>query len=481
MNLFIQIKKQLAKSAEKWIYAEALFAFIVIAIAFYFLCGEKLQYKEIVYTQAEVTGSVTELSEGNYIQQNIRLDFDELSSISFLFADYGKELKGTLELSLKNETDNLVYPSIFIDASTIQEGEWYLIEPPFSIDNLNCKNLSIEFIGHSVSGEAPTIFYSKDIPGDFTDNGQRIAGQLCIDIKGKDFYVFGQHYWLIVLFGTIILTIIIFRIEYCKKNGRKNLFLTLHFIWNRYHFLIQQLVSRDFKTKYKRSVLGYFWSFLNPLLTSLVQYMVFSTLFKSDVKNFPIYLLTGTLFFNFFSEAVNQGLSSIVSNASLINKVYVPKWIYPVTKVCASATNFTISLFPLLVVSFFTGCKLSPVLLLLLFDIICLLLFCIGLAMALSVCYVFFCVTQYLWGIFTMVWMYSTPLFYPETILPDSLRSFLQFNPLYHYIKFARTCIIDGVSPDLSTYAYCLVSAVAILFIGYIIFKKTQNKFALYI
>lgn len=217
------------------------------------------------------------------------------------------------------------------------------------------------------------------------------------------------------------------------------------------------------------------------MLTSLVQYMVFSTLFKSDIKNFPIYLLTGTIFFGFFSESVSQGLSAIVGNSSLITKVYVPKWIYPVTKVCASATNFIISLVPLYIVALFTGCRPNFALILLIFDIMCLLLFCIGLAMALSACNVFFRDIQYLWGVISMVWMYGTPLFYPETIIPEAYRSILKLNPLYHYVNFARTCIIDGVAPSLSTFAFCLGAAAVSLAIGCIIFKKTQNKFALYI
>ena len=479
MSFITKNKKSGASVQKRWIYAELIFIFL--AAAFYFLCGDKLQYKEISYTQSEISGSVPEFVEGSHIQQFVASNFDELTSISFLFADYGRKMNGTLDLVLKNETNSVVYPTISIDVSTIHEGEWYTVTPPFSMNGLRGKVLSIELWGHSVSGEAPTIFYAEDASGIFYSDGQEISGQLCIDVKGKDFYIFGHYYGYFLLIGIIILTIVFIHMEYCREHNKKNFFLTLGFIWDRYHFLIEQLVLRDFRTKYKRSVLGYVWSFLNPLLTSLVQYMVFSALFDSDIENFPIYLLTGTLFFNFFSEAVSQGLSSIVSNAALINKVYVPKWIYPVTKVCASATNFIISLFPLLVVSLFTGCKLSPALLLLVFEIVCLLFFCIGLSMVLTSCNVFFRDTQYLWGIATMVWMYSTPLFYPETILPPALRNFLQFNPLYHYIKFARVCIIDGVSPELSTYAFCLGAACISLLIGCVVFKKSQNKFALYI
>lgn len=467
------------KAVKQWVYTELLFIFIMVL--FYFLCGPKLQYKEISHAQEEITDSVGELTENNIIQQTILSDFDELTEVEFLFADYGKTPNGLLDIILTNESDHIVYPSIAIDTATVREGEWYKVPLPFTMDHLMGKTIRIKLFGHSDPGEAPTLFYSSHAVGDFIAGGQTISGQLCLRVTARTLLAIGQYYVYIVLAGVLVLTIVLAHVEYCRKHEKKNIILMLELVWTRYHFLIEQLISRDFKTKYKRSVLGYLWSFLNPLLTSLVQYMVFSTIFKSDIDNFPIYLLTGTLFFGFFSEAVNQGLSAIVCNAALITKVYVPKWIYPVTKVCASATNFIISLLPLFVVALFTGCRLTPAILLLVFDVCCLLLFCIGLSMALSACNVFFRDTQYLWSIATMVWMYSTPLFYPETILPETFRSLLQFNPLYHYVKFARVCIIDGVSPELSTYAFCLVSAFISLMIGCSIFKKTQNRFALYI
>ena len=113
--------------------------------------------------------------------------------------------------------------------------------------------------------------------------------------------------------------------------------------FSRYRFLIQQLVSRDFKTKYKRSVLGIVWSFLNPLLTMLVQYVVFSTLFKSSIPHYPAYLLSGIVLFNFFSETTTVGMTSITANAPLITKVYVPKYIYPLTRMLSSTINVALS------------------------------------------------------------------------------------------------------------------------------------------
>ena len=152
----------------------------------------------------------------------------------------------------------------------------------------------------------------------------------------------------------------------------------MHGVWCRYGFLIKQLVSRDFKTKYKRSVLGYLWSFLNPLMTMMVQYIVFSQLFRSNIENFPVYLLSGIVLFSFFTESVGQGLTAILANASLITKVYVPKYIYPVTKVVSSSINLFISLIPLMIVVLLTGQRITKAILLIPFPLICLLIFCIG-------------------------------------------------------------------------------------------------------
>ncbi len=458
-----------------------ILSFFLCAWFFYWISGSQLRYETIIDKQEEITGSIGELSEGSTATQELLFNFDQVTALAFKFADYGRNLSGKLDIILHNETDNITYPSITVDVSQIKEGDWFLIDIPYMSSDLAGKKGNIEFIGHSPTGEAPTIFYAENGKGTIRVNEKTLSGQLCMIITGRHYYRLAEYYWLIITIGAAALAAGIIYIEFCRKHGRKNSILQLEIIWERYRFLIKQLVSRDFKTKYKRSVLGYLWSFLNPLLTSLVQYMVFSTLFKSDIKNFPIYLLTGTIFFGFFSEAVSQGLSAIVGNSSLITKVYVPKWIYPVTKVCASATNFIISLIPLYIVALITGCRPNFALILLIFDIICLLLFCIGLAMALSACNVFFRDIQYLWGVISMVWMYGTPLFYPETIIPEAYRSILKLNPLYHYVNFARTCIIDGVAPSLNTFAFCLGAAVISLVIGCIIFKKTQNKFALYI
>nr|MBQ4453643.1 ABC transporter permease [Clostridia bacterium] len=249
----------------------------------------------------------------------------------------------------------------------------------------------------------------------------------------------------------------------------------------RYDFLISQLVIRDFKSKYKRSILGVFWSFLNPLLTMTVQFLVFSTFFSSDTQNYPVYLLSGVVCFSFFNECTTICLSSISGNARLITKVYIPKYIFPLARTISSSINLAISLVPLLLASLVLGVAIRPQAILFFYFLICLIIFSLGIGLFLSALMVFFRDIQFLWSVLTQIWMYATPIFYPAEIIPEKYRFIVRFNPLYHFIGNCRTCLINGISPEPMAYIFCLLFAMVSLFIGAYTFKKTQDKFALYL
>ena len=263
------------------------------------------------------------------------------------------------------------------------------------------------------------------------------------------------------------------------SKGGSDLFSRGTAAFCRYGFLLRELIARDFKSKYKRSVLGVLWSFLNPLLTMSVQYMVFSTLFRSDIPNFPVYLLTGIVCFGYFSEACSMALMSIVSSAGLITKVYVPKYVFPLSRTLSSMVNLLLSLIPLLAVMALTRTPLRPSVLLLPFPLGCLLALCLGIGLALSSMMVFFRDTQFLWGVVSLLWMYATPVFYPESIIPDRLMPLFKCNPLYHIIRFARTLLLDGVSPEPGAYGLCLAGSILPLLLGAVIFHRTQDRFVL--
>lgn len=245
--------------------------------------------------------------------------------------------------------------------------------------------------------------------------------------------------------------------------------------------LLNQLVKRDIKVRYRKSFLGMLWTVLNPLMMMCVMTIVFSTLFKSNIDNFPVYFLTGNLLFAFNSEATQQALSSIVGNALLIKKIYVPKYLFPVSRVVSCLVNFFFSFTALLIVMIITKSKFYITMLLIPLPILALLLFTIGLSLLLSSITVFFRDIGHFYSVFILAWNYLTPVFYPVEILPDNLRWIINFNPMYYYITYFRLLIRDGMLPSLELNLYCFGIGIVIFLIGILGFWRKQDKFILYI
>lgn len=257
----------------------------------------------------------------------------------------------------------------------------------------------------------------------------------------------------------------------------------LMYSFQKYKFLLSQLVIRDFKVKYKRSALGVLWSLLYPVLTMTVMALVFTNMFKMSTPgvNYLVYLMTGLVIFNYFSEASNNAMSSVVANFSLINKVYMPKYIFPLSKCLFVGINFLLTLIPLYALIFITGTGVNVYHLLLPFVFICLLLFTIGFGFILSTVSVFMRDMFYIYGVLITLWTYMTPIMYDFAIIPDSLKIIFKCNPLYWFIYFAREIILYNRIPELSVWIYCLVFALGFLFLGMFIFKKNQDKFIYYV
>lgn len=244
--------------------------------------------------------------------------------------------------------------------------------------------------------------------------------------------------------------------------------------------LFWQLVSRELKLKYRRSVLGYLWSLLSPLLTMLVTAAVFSQLFRFEIDNFPIYLLSGQLVFSFFSESSNAAMASIVVNGELIKKVYIPKYIFPLSKVTSALINMLFSLVAIAIVMIFTGLSVSPTILLLPLACLYVFAFACGIGMMLSVVMVYFRDMLYLYGVFLTALTYFTPIFYPISILPTAIRAIVYFNPLYHYVTFFREIVLYQQIPSLLSNLICLLYAITACVLGLLLMKRYQNKFILY-
>ena len=253
--------------------------------------------------------------------------------------------------------------------------------------------------------------------------------------------------------------------------------------FKKYSFLMSQMISRDFKVKYKRSVLGVLWSLLYPLLMMGVMAIVFSHMFKFNMEgvNYLVYLMTGLVMFNYFSEASNNAMTSIVVNFSLMTKVYIPKYIFPLSKCLFVGINFLLSLIPLLLIVLITHAPISIYYVFLPYVFICLFLFTVGIGFIMSTISVFLRDMFYIYGIILTIWNYFTPVFYGIQILPEKLQTLFKFNPLYQYITFARTILLDAKLPSVSSFIWCGVSAIITCLIGCLVFKKKQDKFIYYI
>ena len=245
--------------------------------------------------------------------------------------------------------------------------------------------------------------------------------------------------------------------------------------------LVRQLVKRDLKVKYRRSVLGYLWSLLNPLMMMCVLSYVFSTLFQSTVPNFPLYLICGQTLWNFFNEATNRAMFGIIENGQLIKKVYIPKFIFPLARVLSSFVMMSFSLVAILIVMLFTRAQIYWTILLFWVPLVFLFVFCCGIGLILSALATYFRDVTHLYGVLTLAWMYATPIFYDASILPEDVQRVLALNPLNHYIAFFRSLILYGQVPGGETWAVCIGTAAVALALGLVIFKKLQRNFILYI
>ena len=221
-----------------------------------------------------------------------------------------------------------------------------------------------------------------------------------------------------------------------------------------YQFLLSELVKKGIKLKYRRSYLGIVWSLLEPLLTMIVLTIVFGTLYGNTDKTFPVYILTGRLLYSFFSQATKAALKSIRQNSAMIKKVYVPKYLYPLSSVLFNYVIFLISL---------------------------ILFIAYGCGMILATIGVFFRDMEYLWSVALMMVMYTCAIFYyPSKLLKSGWAWILKYNPLYCVIDIFR-CAVFGQPMNMQYVAYAVAFAVGSMLIGLLCFKKKQDDFILYI
>ena len=248
-----------------------------------------------------------------------------------------------------------------------------------------------------------------------------------------------------------------------------------------YQFLFEELIKRDFKKKYKRTILGMLWSILSPLLTLLVMRLVFTQFFGRATPHYTTYLFCGNLIFSYFSEASSQGMTSLMGNAGIFTKVNIPKYLFLFSKNIQALINFGLKL-----CVFFIFCVIDRIsftwkLFFLLYPIICLLLFNIGVGLILSALFVFFRDIQYLWSVFTMLLMYMSAVFYTIDNYNPVVRNLFLLNPIYLFIRYFRKIVIETTVPTIWFHMLMLIDVIIVLGIGCWIYKKYNTRFLYYV
>lgn len=247
-----------------------------------------------------------------------------------------------------------------------------------------------------------------------------------------------------------------------------------------HHFLFEELVKRDFKKKYKGTVLGMAWSILSPLLTLLVMRLVFTNFFGQGMEHYTTYLFCGNLLFSYFSESTSQGMASLMGNLSIFSKVNVPKYMFLFSKNVQTLINFGLTLCVFFVFCIIDGITFTWKFILLLYPIACLVLFNLGMGLILSAMFVFFRDTKYLWTVFTQLLMYMSAIFYTVNSFSPLAQKLFHLNPMYVYIKYFRLIVIDATVPSIWMHLLAIGYAVLAFAVGALVYKKNNHKFLYY-
>lgn len=243
-----------------------------------------------------------------------------------------------------------------------------------------------------------------------------------------------------------------------------------------YVFVIKELTAREIKRKYARSSLGIIWSVLNPLLTMIVMSLLFSTMFKRSIDNFPIYYLTGLIFWGLFNGATNSAMTSLVDNKFLLIRAKLPKHTFILSRVYTALVNFgyTCIAYVLMLIVF----RVKPVWSMLLFPVIVIftLIFSLGIGYILAVLDVFFADIRYLYSVLLNLLMHMSAIYYPISSLPKYVQTIIECNPIYSFIYFARICVMEGEIPYIDVWIKVICWSMGSLILGMIVFKAKENK-----
>jgi len=451
-------------------------------LVFFLVGGEDVYLKRVHTESINEVDNVGELFDGDSVEETFISNALQLTSIKLKIGTYDRQNTGFLNVQILDDSQEL--GSVQISTASLVNGNNTIeFDKPIAVEENSRYKLKVTSEG-GAAGNAVTVYY-----GTASSNCVQLVSKsnvlnnqelMCV-IYGKVHDPLG----IILAYGTIVfliaLGIYLLHMIRSEKKGKRTIGMDVLNAYHRYSFLMQQLVSREFKVRYKRSVLGILWSFVNPMLTMLVQFFVFTLIFKSSIPNYIVYLLIGITFFNFYSEATNGGLLSIIANATLIKKVYVPKYIYPLSQVFSASINFGISLILMFGVSFICGIYPNKFMLLIPFAIISSFVLNIGVSFLLATGMTFFRDVQFMYSVFMTALTYATPMFWDMSMIPDKYTWIFKINPLADIIIFMRNIILNNIYPGTDLVYLMIGIPLIFLMVGLWVFRKNQDNFILYI
>jgi len=246
-------------------------------------------------------------------------------------------------------------------------------------------------------------------------------------------------------------------------------------LWSR-KSLIRDIALVDLKLRYKNSVLGFFWTFLEPLLLLSVLYLVFTSIFQSQIENFPLYLLLGIIMWNFTVRATTFSVNSIINRAGVVTQIYFPREIFAISSSITSTIMFAFEFLAFLI--FMIVLQFLPPITILLFPIIVIMQFVLvlGLSFPLSVLNVYYRDVQFIWGVVVHSGFFLVPIFYTLDMLPENIRQLVMLNPMAQMIEMAHNITLYGTLPSYQDLSYTIGIIIAIFFGGYFIFKKFEKR-----
>ena len=245
------------------------------------------------------------------------------------------------------------------------------------------------------------------------------------------------------------------------------------------NFLLKQIIRKNFTSKYKDSILGVLWSFFNPLITMALLTAIFSTVFARSIENFPVYFLTGRIVIDFFNSGTKIAMTSFKRNRSILNKIYVPRYIFALGGICSEFINFLMSVIVLIAIMIVTRAPFYPMALLSVIPVFILFLLIVGVGLILSILCTKFSDIEYLYRIFTSLLIYACAIFYPITMVPQPIRGYMELNPVYGIIAQFREFVMFGRFPSMKLMLTTFLFSLALFVIGIIVYSKYKNRITL--